>query len=64
LARKKILGEHRKKRKGETHKMGRKGQNFEKERSKVLRDDRKEKVRLTKWEKKGQSFERKSSLRF
>jgi len=31
--------------------------------TKVLRDERKEKGRLTKWERKGQSFERKSSLR-
>jgi len=38
--------------------------NIPKEQSKVQGDDRKEKGRLTKWERKGQSFERKSSLRF
>jgi len=52
-------------RKGETHKMRKEGTEFwEKEQSKVLRDDRKEKGRLTKWERKGKSFERMSSLRF
>jgi len=36
----------------------------QKEQSKLLGDYRKEKGRLTKWERKEQSFERKSSLRF
>jgi len=45
--------------------MGKEGRWFgDKEQSKVLGDDRKEKGRLKKWESKGQSFERKSSLRF
>jgi len=43
---KKILGEHRKKRKGETYKMGKEGTEFwGEEQSKVLRDGRKEKGR-------------------
>jgi len=49
-----LQGFHRKKREWETHKWERKGHSFEKKSSNVLRDDRKEKGRLTKWERKGQ----------